>query len=264
MSCYDYRHDAAVYYDKFTNAPPGDIAFYRDHLPNAGARVLELGCGTGRVLTPLADHCAYIHGLDLSPGMLRFAQEKLDAADIGPERAVVEQADISDFDLTETQPPFDLVTAPFRVMQNLETDEQIEGMMQCIAKHMAPGGRAILNTFKPRGGPEELRKFWAARTEGTVTWEQRDGNDTVRLYDDCTRFREDGTAVYPRLIYRHYNAQGKQIDEAVLDIVMRVWQPDELIALVESNGFTITEKHGGYQGEPWCEGSELVVVFGNP
>jgi len=47
----------------------------------------------------------------------------------------------------------------------------------------------------------------------------------------------------------------------VLDIAMRVLYPAELINLVESHGFVVTKRFGGYEGERWGEGSELVVVF---
>ncbi len=42
---------------------------------------------------------------------------------------------------------------------------------------------------------------------------------------------------------------------------MRVWYPDELIEMIESHGFEITDRFGGYEGDRWREGSELVVVF---
>ena len=44
----DIRDDAAQYYDLQT-FPIDDLAFYRERIPGRQARVLELGCGTGRV-----------------------------------------------------------------------------------------------------------------------------------------------------------------------------------------------------------------------
>jgi hypothetical protein len=42
---------------------------------------------------------------------------------------------------------------------------------------------------------------------------------------------------------------------------MRVWTPEQLVHLVESHDFEVVELHGGYQGEPWGEGTELVIGF---
>ena len=72
----DIRAEAAQYYD--TNpAIPDDIAFYQARLPWSDASVLELGCGTGRVLLPLAALCGFIHGIDRSQAMLARRSSQL-------------------------------------------------------------------------------------------------------------------------------------------------------------------------------------------
>ncbi|MEM9416170.1 MAG: class I SAM-dependent methyltransferase [Planctomycetota bacterium] len=258
---YDYRQNVADYYDRFSGPPWDDIGFYRSRLPGPDARVLELGCGTGRVLLPLAEHVALIYGLDISPAMLAICDKKLEASDLPAGRAKTLCADITDFDLTHEEAKFDLITAPFRVMQNLETDAQVDGMMRSIRKHLAPGGEAVLNTFRPRGGYEALKAFWSKRDGTTPCWTRPDGEYTLSMADDCTVFQEDPVAVFPRLIYRRHDKAGDLIDEQVLEIVMRVWQPDELVALVERHGFTLKHRFGGYEGEAWADGPELVVSF---
>jgi ubiquinone/menaquinone biosynthesis C-methylase UbiE len=47
-----------------------DVAFFVDAARNAGGPVLEIGCGTGRVLIPVARADTKVVGLDLSPHML--------------------------------------------------------------------------------------------------------------------------------------------------------------------------------------------------
>lgn len=260
MDC-DIRQSTASYYDRFSHPGWDDTAFYKGRLASTEARVVELGCGTGRVMVPLAQHTAYIHGLDLSPAMLAICRGKLAEAGLRDGRACAEQADITDFDLTIKHAPFDLITAPFRVMQNLETDEQIDGLMRCIRKHLAPGGEAVLNTFMPRGGYDELAAFWSARDGKQACWEKPDGDGTVTMTDDCTRFRDSPLVVYPSLIYRRFDRSGRQIDESRLDTTMRVWQPDQLLDLVRRHGFRVKERFGGYKCEAWGAGPELVVAF---
>jgi len=65
----DMRAAAAQYYDANPTIPD-DLAFYTARLPSADTVVLELGCGTGRVLLPLAAACGSISGLERSPAML--------------------------------------------------------------------------------------------------------------------------------------------------------------------------------------------------
>ncbi|HEX5501234.1 MAG TPA: class I SAM-dependent methyltransferase, partial [Thermomicrobiales bacterium] len=62
-----------------------DLPFYLELAAAQGGRVLELACGSGRVLVPLARAGHRVVGLDASPHMLALAREKLAAA--GPEVA---------------------------------------------------------------------------------------------------------------------------------------------------------------------------------
>src|SRR4030067_2512004 len=139
------RLEAASFYDS-DHDMPNDIPFYQARIPTPAASILELGCGTGRVTLALVPHCSYIHGLDLSPAMLTICREKLAKADLPSGRVRVEEGDIANFDLARS---FDLIIAPFRVLQNLDTDAQVDGLFECIRRHLAPGGSCILNVFRP-------------------------------------------------------------------------------------------------------------------
>ncbi|MEM6551032.1 MAG: class I SAM-dependent methyltransferase [Planctomycetota bacterium] len=251
----DYRHDAARYYDAWSD-PFDDTAFYIQRLPSADASVLELGCGTGRVLLPMAEACGFIQGVDASPGMLEICRAKLNQAGIGPDRAAVREGDITDLDLGRR---FDLITAPFRVMQNLETDAEVAGLLKTIRSHLAPGGEAILNTFRPYSPPEGLAARWSKRDASTYD-EKQTSVGLLRMRDDCRRFRLDPPIVYPVLIYERIE-DGRVVDRVEMPVSMRVWYADELERLVTDAGFRITGRYGGYSGEVWDEGPELVIGF---
>jgi SAM-dependent methyltransferase len=94
----DIRVEAASYYDLNPNAP-NDVPFYKGKIPSPAVHVLELGCGTGRVLLALAECCDYIHGIDLSDAMLAICQQKLQQAGIPSRKAKVEVGDITGFAL---------------------------------------------------------------------------------------------------------------------------------------------------------------------
>ena len=251
----DIRDGPARFYD-LSPHHPNDVPFYVDRLPGPHARVLELGCGTGRVSIPLSFRCGYLHGLDLSNAMLRVCRAKLEAAGITEERVRVESADISDFRLDSR---FDLIIAPFRVMQNLETDEQLSGLFQGIREHQADGGRCILNVFHPNRPPEVLRREWASDLEN-LAWEKIDGGERVACYDIRRRLTENPLILYPELVYRRY-AGVKLVEEAVLPIPMRCFYPDEFLSLIRAEGGQILETWGGYDGEEYGSGNELVVEF---
>lgn len=254
---YDIREDAAKYYDVQDN-PTADIPFYKERLPSPDAQVLEIGCGTGRVLLPLAPLCAYIQGIEPSPAMLARCQEKLDAAGIGPERAQVILGDAANFDLGRQ---FDLIIAPFRVFQLLETDAEVDALFERIHRHLAPGGRAILNTFNPNRPADELRRSWVVNEERPDGETLLENGKTLKRLDRRPRIQSEPLVIYPELIYRLYDANGELENEAVLKIAMRCWYADELERVVTEHGFHITGRWGGYSGETWGEGPELVIEF---
>lgn len=249
---FDIRTAAAKYYDA-NPAAPKDVPFYQARLAGPESRVLELGCGTGRVLLPLAQRCRFISGLDISETMLELCREKLRAARLGPDRALVRTADISAFSLERK---FDLVIAPFRVLQNLETDAQVDGLLDCVRAHLAPGGRCILNVFRPFRDAEGMRTQWCAGE--ALQWQTGFGAGKLLCYDRRPRMDADRRVLYPELIYRYYE-RDKLVDEALLKISMRYWYADEFRDLFRLHGYEITGEWGGYAGEAYGEGPELVL-----
>jgi len=61
--------------------------------------------------------------------MIFICHEKLVKAGVPQTKARIIEGDITDFKLDRT---FDLIIAPFRVLQNLETDQEVDGLFQCI------------------------------------------------------------------------------------------------------------------------------------
>lgn len=251
----DIREGPARFYDLNPDAPE-DGPFYLDRLPSPRARVLELGCGTGRVSIPLAHGCAYLHGLDRSKAMLDICRSKAKAACLAEDRLRVDFADISDFELDDR---FDLIIAPFRVMQNLETDAQLDGLFRCIRAHLADNARCILNAFNPNWPPDLMRTEWLSDRE-VLRWVVPTADGQVTCHDLRARIDAERLILYPELIFRRF-VGADLIEEARLKIPMRCHYPAELVARIESAGFVITGKWEGYEGEEYGVGSELVVEF---
>lgn len=251
----DIRVEAAKYYDAGPK-PVDDIPFYKERIPSPDSTVLELGCGTGRVLVPLSKCCRNIHGLDLSESMISICRKKLDDAGVPPSRAGVQVADITHFDLDRK---FELIIAPFRVFQNLETDAEVEGLFRCVRNHLSPEGSCILNVFNPKGDRENLLREWCNETEN-FCWEAPFEGGHITCHDRRSKMDRDKLILYPELIYRRYEENTLQ-DEVVLKIVMRCYFPKDFEELIAAHGFQIINRWGGYSGEPYGEGPELVVQF---
>lgn len=143
----DYKFVADLYdfVVPYQNRP--DVAFFVEAAKESGGPVLEVGCGTGRILVPTAQAGIGIVGLDLSSHMLKVCRERLQGE---PEevrsRVRLVQADMRDFELSQT---FQLVTIPFRPFQHLTTVEDQLACLKSIHHHLAKGGKLVLDIFNP-------------------------------------------------------------------------------------------------------------------
>lgn len=124
-----------------------DVSFFVDAARESGGPVLEVGCGTGRILIPTARAGVEITGLDLSPAMLGVCRERVAAepADVRSRIDIV-QGDMRTFDLGRT---FSLATVPFRPFQHLLTVDDQLACLAAIHRHLPAGGRLILDLFNP-------------------------------------------------------------------------------------------------------------------
>lgn len=124
-----------------------DISFYVEAAKEAGGPVLEVGCGTGRVLIPTARAGVEIAGLDASAQMLEVCRQGLENESPAVQsRVQLVQADMRVFSLSRT---FRLATIPFRPFQHLTT---VADQLQCLASirgHLAGDGRLIFDLFNP-------------------------------------------------------------------------------------------------------------------
>src|SRR5512137_256912 len=123
-------------YDESVPDWPGEIEFYKSLAAEAkrrGESLLEVACGTGRVAIRLAQEGTRTVGLDLSAKMLEVAKEK--SKGLGNISWV--QANMCAFDLGET---FGLVLIPGHAYQNLNSPEEQVACLQCIHRHLKPGG----------------------------------------------------------------------------------------------------------------------------
>ena len=251
----DIRAEAARYYD-VNPTIPDDLPFYQARLPSSDAAVLELGCGTGRVLLPLAAVCGFIHGIDRSQAMLARCLQKLQTAAIPPTKARVELGDITQFALGQR---FDLIIAPYRVFQLLESDAQVDGLFRCVRAHLAPGGTCILNVFHPQDGFAGVQQAWESMTE-RWQWEVIVDGVRLRCEEHWLRLDPDRHILYVELVYCR-EVGGAWVEDAVLQIPRRCYAPDEFEQVILEHSFRIVQRWGGYAGERYGEGPELVIQF---
>src|SRR5262245_24052186 len=113
-------------YDLVLKDIPYGFDFYTSLARQAEGPVLDIACGTGRILLPCLEAGVDIEGLDLYQGMLDRLRNK--AAGLGLEQRL-HLADMRDFHLRRK---FALTMIPFNAfVHNLTTEDQIRTLKSC-------------------------------------------------------------------------------------------------------------------------------------
>jgi hypothetical protein len=203
----------------------------------------------------LAKRCGFLQGIELSEAMLEICRAKLRETPALAGKVAVELGDITKFDLGAN---FDLIIAPYRVLQNLETDEEVTGLFRCVRAHLARGGTCILNVFNIRyPNAEALIDAWSQQVEA-LDWEVVTDARIVTCHGRKGKVRAQPLVIYPDLIYR-IREGGELVEEVVFPLTMRCYFPDDFARLFSKHGFDIVERWGGYAGETYGVGPELVI-----
>ena len=117
----EYDRTDAGFYDGFSTGLDGDVAFYVEEARKAGGPVLEIGCGTGRIMIPIADSGVPVFGLDQAPAMLEIARGKVAGLPADTRQRIrLVAGDVRAFDLDQR---FNLVVIPYRTFNYMLTVE---------------------------------------------------------------------------------------------------------------------------------------------
>lgn len=233
-----------------------DVGRYVEWARACGSPVLELGCGTGRVLVPIARAGIEIVGLDLSSQMLAICRGKLaaEAPDVRARARLVE-GDMTAFDLGCR---FRLITTPFRPFQHILTVEGQLACLDCVHHHLEDGGLFVLDLFNP--SLSMLAREGADQEFGEEPeFVMPDGRRVVRRVRLPRRdyFRQVNDV---ELIYYVTHPDGRR--ERIVDAFqMRYLFRFEVEHLLARAGFRVERIDADYRGNPYGSKypGELVV-----
>jgi SAM-dependent methyltransferase len=252
--------DAALYDHEYRRRRR-DVTFYRDlarRLASPAARpfsVIELGCGSGRVLLPLARDGHEVLGLDASRPML--ARAAAGAARLAPparRRVHLVQGDVRAWPISARAP---LVIFPFNGFQHMYTRADAEAALVQARAGLAPGGRFAFDVLNPdlRWLTRDARKRWARTVFRHPTSGERLEYTTNQTYEPISQI------AYIRIYYRQLDVPAEAARTHVVRLCHRQFFPAELEGICTSAGFRVEERWGGFSGEPLDGQSESQVLL---
>jgi SAM-dependent methyltransferase len=225
----------------------GDVDFYRNLAREAGGPVLELGCGTGRVLLPIALDGIACVGLDPSEAMLQELQGK------GlPDNLGLVKARMQDFDLEPDR--FALIFSAFRGFQHLLTVEDQLACLAAVRRHLAPKGLFAFDVFAPK--LERVAQFQEPEFE-EARWREAD-TEIVRF----TSVTRDPVSQVSEVTFRYERRrEGSPIESRSTRTKMRHFFRYEIEHLLARADFSAVEIYGGFDRRPYDYFSGETVLL---
>ena len=207
----------------------------------ANGPVLELGCGTGRVTIPVARTGARIVGIDRSSEMLAHALKRSRRArSIAGGRRWL-RGDIR-FLPFRTSARFDLVMAPYGILQSLVRESDLKATLASVERVLAPGGMFGVDLVPDLPVWKEYRD--KVRFRGS----RRGGKSRITLVESVRQDRAKKLTIFDQT---YVEQRGRERKTRRFSLVFRTLTVPQMTSRLENAGFRIKAVLGDYNGEPW-------------
>ena len=176
-------------------------------------RILEPGCGSGRLIVSLAEKGYDVTGFDLSDSMLKFLNKQLAKKKL---KATTYKQDMTTFEVDE---PYDVVLNTFYTFRHLLTEDAAESHFHAVAKALRPGGLFFFGLhLLPHYADERCIERWTSKTGSTsvtftlkvVEWDRRKRIETLRISMLIRKPKQEPTRVRSEIYLRTYRVQQLQ------------------------------------------------------
>ena len=240
--------DYAPFYD-WENAQTlarRDVRFWQRLAAAQEGRILELGCGTGRLTVPVARTGAHIVGIDRSAAMLARARQRLRRARLD---ARLLRGDIRQLPFRRRM-RFDLVMAPYGMLQSLTTDRDLRLTLDEVAAALKRGGLFAIDLV-----PDLPR--WA-EYDRRVSLSGRRGRGHVRLTESVRQDRARGLTIFDQEYEERRN--GRRIAKR-FSLTFRTITIPQMRQRLEGAGFRVEALLGDYDGGPLDLRADVWIIL---
>jgi ubiquinone/menaquinone biosynthesis C-methylase UbiE len=232
-----------------------DVPFWQRVIAREKGPVLELGCGTGRLLMPVARACAArpvraaapVVGLDRSQPMLARAiarSRRLPA----PVRPSLVRGDIRALPFPARA--FGLVMAPYGMLQSLVRERDLAATLASVARTLVRGGLFGIDLVPDLPAWQEYRR--------RVSLRGRMGRASVTLIESVRQDRRRRLTIFDQ---RFVETRGGRRTAREFSLTFRTLPVPDVTARLERAGFRIEAVLGDYHGRPWDARASVWVIL---
>jgi SAM-dependent methyltransferase len=225
-----------------------DVPFWERLALREGGPALELGCGSGRVLVPVARRGVRIVGVDRSGSMLARARRRVRRS--RPLRVPgLVRGDIRRLPFACS---FRLVIAPYGVLQSLLRERDLADTLAAVARICRPGALFAIDLVP------ELIDWKEYRRRVSLAGSRAGGRSHVTLVETVHQDRARGIT---RFDQEYIERRGRVRTVRRFTLSFRTVPVRGMIRRLESAGFRIESVFGDYEGQPWRRGADAWIIL---
>ena len=230
---------------------PGDVAFYGEVCRGAKS-VLELGSGSGRLLTALAGTKRRVVGLELAPELVALAKRNLRALPAAKRKSVrVLKADMRDFALPQR---FERVLLPYNALYCLLSKRDALACFRAARRALEPGGSLVLDVWNAEPFHRSPERTGSDDADPIVTLRH-----AGRTWDVFERSRVRRAQQRLDVNYKYLPREGGIAHE--IPIAQRYFLAGEIADLLTRAGFVIGARYGDFAGHRFNSRSAQLIVI---
>jgi ubiquinone/menaquinone biosynthesis C-methylase UbiE len=225
-----------------------DVAFWERLARAQDGKVLELGCGTGRLTIPLARTGARVIGIDRSAEMLARGRQRLRRARLTATASLV-RGDIRYLPFRRRS-GFSLVMAPYGMLQSLTREKDLQATIASVHRVLPRGGLFVIDLV-----PDLPR--WA-EYEGRTSLAGARGRSRLTLIESV---RQDVARRLTMFDQEYVERKGRERRVHRFSLTFRTLSVPQISRRLEAAGFTVRAVLGDYRGGPWDSRSDVWVII---
>jgi SAM-dependent methyltransferase len=247
-----FYQSIARYYDAENTDKNDDIPFYLQLAEEHGGPLLDVGCGTGRVMFPIARAGYEIHGIDNERAMLERAEDQLKQMPDLRSRLKFYEGDIRTFEMPVQ---FKLTLVPYNGMMHFHDQETQLEVLRQLRKWTRDDGYLVLDL--PNAGDVFASQDTEAVTLERTFLEPETGHMVMQQsvsYLDRVQQLMQITWIYDEITF------DGTLKRTFAPLVLYYYFYSEIRLLLSQTGFEIEEVYGDLDYGPFVDGCERMIV----
>jgi SAM-dependent methyltransferase len=230
---------------------PGDVGFYRQVCRGAKS-VLELGSGSGRLLTALSTADRQLVGLELDPKLLALAKRNVRRLPHAKRKSLrIVHADMRDFELPRR---FERVLLPYNALFCLLGQRAALSCLRAAHGALEPGGKLAFDVWNAE--PFQSSSGWTGADDARPIVTLRHAG---RTWDVFERSRVRRAQQRLDVSYTYLPREGGRAYQ--IPIAQRYFLPAEISRLLEQAGFVIEARYGDFTRRRFSARSAQLIVL---